>query len=52
MKKYKCLMCVYIYDPDVGGRKNGAESGTALNDLPHYWVCPDCSASKAHFDLV
>ncbi len=46
MKKYKCLMCGYIYDPDVGDTENGVEAGTAFEDLPDDWVCPECGAGK------
>jgi len=52
MKKYKCLLCGYIYDPAVGDPDNGVEAGTAFEDLPDDWVCPDCGANKGEFDLV
>jgi len=52
MKKYKCLMCGYIYDPAVGDPDNGVEAGTAFEDLPDDWVCPDCGASKDEFEPV
>jgi len=50
MTKYKCLMCGYIYDPDVGDPDNGVEAGTAFEDLPDDWVCPDCGAGKDEFE--
>jgi rubredoxin/flavin reductase (DIM6/NTAB) family NADH-FMN oxidoreductase RutF len=52
MKKYKCLMCGYIYDPAVGDADNGVEGGTAFEDLPDVWVCPECGAGKDEFELV
>jgi len=52
MKKYKCLLCGYIYDPAVGDPDNGVEAGTAFEDLPDDWVCPDCGAGKDEFELV
>jgi len=52
MKKYKCLMCGYIYDPDVGDTENGVEAGTAFEDLPDYWVCPECGAGKDEFEPI
>jgi flavin reductase (DIM6/NTAB) family NADH-FMN oxidoreductase RutF/rubredoxin len=52
MKKYKCLMCGYIYDPAVGDPDNDVEAGTAFEDLPDDWVCPDCGASKDEFEPV
>ena len=52
MKKYKCLMCSYVYDPVVGDVANGVAAGTAFEDLPDDWVCPDCGADKAEFEPV
>ena len=40
MKKYKCEVCGYIYDPQLGDPDNGIEPGTAFEDLPEDWVCP------------
>lgn len=50
MKKYKCRMCSYIYNPDVGDPDNGVVPGTAFEDLPDDWVCPDCGADKDEFE--
>jgi flavin reductase (DIM6/NTAB) family NADH-FMN oxidoreductase RutF/rubredoxin len=50
MKKYKCLMCGYIYDPAVGDPDNGVEADTAFEDLPDGWVCPECGAGKDEFE--
>ena len=52
MKKYKCLICGYIYDPAVGDPDNGVEAGTAFEDLPDDWVCPECGAGKDEFEPV
>ncbi len=52
MKKYKCLMCGYIYDPEVGDPDNDVEAGTAFEDLPDDWVCPECGAGKDEFEPV
>jgi len=52
MKKYKCLMCGYIYDPDVGDTENDVEAGTAFEDLPDDWVCPECGAGKDEFEPI
>ena len=52
MKKYKCLMCGYIYDPAVGDPDNDVEPGTAFEDLPDDWVCPDCGVGKDEFEPV
>jgi flavin reductase (DIM6/NTAB) family NADH-FMN oxidoreductase RutF/rubredoxin len=52
MKKYKCIMCGYIYDPANGDPDNGVDPGTAFEDLPDEWVCPDCGAGKDQFEPV
>ena len=52
MKKYKCLMCGYIYDPAVGDPDNGVKAGTAFENLPDVWVCPECGAGKDEFEPV
>ena len=40
--KYVCTVCAYVYDPEVGDPDNGVEPGTAFDDLPDDWVCPEC----------
>jgi len=52
MKKYKCLMCGYIYDPAVGDPDNGVAADTAFKDLPDDWTCPECGADKGEFEPV
>ncbi len=52
MKKYKCIMCGYIYDPAVGDSENGVQPGTAFENLPDDWVCPECGAGKDQFEPV
>ncbi len=52
MKKYKCLICGYIYDPAVGDPDNGVAAGTAFEDLPDDWVCPECGAGKDDFEPI
>ncbi len=52
MKKYKCLMCGYIYDPAVGDPDNGVAAGTAFEDLPDAWTCPECGVGKDEFEPI
>jgi len=52
MKKYKCIMCGYIYDPTAGDPDNGVKPGTAFENLPDDWVCPECGAGKDQFEPV
>ncbi len=52
MKKYKCLICDYIYDPTNGDPEHGIKPGTAFESLPASWVCPECGAAKSDFAPV
>jgi len=52
MKKYKCNVCGYIYDPAAGDPDNGAPAGTPFDKLPDNWVCPVCGAGKDQFEEV
>jgi rubredoxin len=50
MKKYICLPCGYIYNPEVGDPDEDIEPGTSFEeDLPEDWVCPVCGEDKNHF---
>jgi len=48
--KYKCTVCGYIYDPELGDPDGGIEPGTPFEDIPDDWVCPVCGASKDQFE--
>ena len=52
MSKYKCLVCGYIYDPAVGDSTQGVSAGTAFEDLPDTWVCPECGVTKDQFEKI
>ncbi|MDP8212721.1 MAG: rubredoxin [Candidatus Zapsychrus exili] len=52
MKKYKCTVCGYIYDPEVGDSDNGVAAGTAFEDISDDWVCPECGVGKDDFEVV
>ena len=49
MKKYICTVCDYIYDPAIGDPDSGIEPGTAFEDIPTKWECPDCGVTKEDF---
>ncbi|MGI6718296.1 MAG: rubredoxin [Bacteroidales bacterium] len=49
MRKYECDICGYVYDPEVGDPANGIPAGTAFEDLPDDWTCPDCGVDKSSF---
>ena len=52
MKKYKCEICGYIYDPSEGDPNCGIQSGTAFEDIPDDWECPLCGVGKEDFTSV
>jgi len=52
MDKWECLVCGYIYDPEVGDPDNGIKPGTPFEALPDDWICPDCGAGKDMFEKV
>ena len=52
MKKWECMACGYIYDPEVGDPDSGIEPGTAFEDLPEDWVCPECGVDKSMFEQI
>ena len=52
MEKWKCTVCSYIYDPEVGDPDADVEPGTAFEDIPEDWVCPECGASKDMFERL
>jgi len=52
MAKYKCTVCGYIYDPQLGDPDGGIKPGTPFEEIPDDWVCPVCGASKDQFEKI
>jgi len=52
VEKYRCTVCGYIYDPQIGDPENGIKPGTAFKDLPDTWVCPECGVGKDLFEKI
>ncbi len=52
MDKYRCTVCGYIYDPALGDPDSGVNPGTAFQDVPDDWICPECGAPKSAFEKV
>ena len=50
MTRHRCRWCGYVYDPARGEAQRGTPPGTAFEDLPADWSCPDCRAPKSDFD--
>jgi rubredoxin len=49
MKKFRCLICGYIYDEAEGDPSNDIAAGTLFADLPDDWECPICLVGKDQF---
>jgi rubredoxin len=52
MKKYRCVVCDYIYDPEKGDPDSGIAPGTPFEKIPDDWVCPICQVDKSNFEPV
>lgn len=52
MSKYRCTVCGYIYDPQVGDEAQGIKAGTPFDGLPSDWVCPECGVGKDMFEKI
>jgi rubredoxin len=52
MEKWECIACGYIYDPAEGDPDSGIAPGTAFEEIPDDWVCPDCGLGKDMFEKV
>ena len=52
MKKAKCTVCEYIYDPEKGDPDKEISAGTSFESLPEDWVCPLCGIGKEMFEKL
>ncbi len=52
MKTWICVVCGLIYEEEIGWPQEGIPAGTAWDDVPADWKCPECGASKAEFAMV
>lgn len=52
MKKYKCTVCGWVYDPALGDPDNGVAPGTPFEQVPADWVCPACGVAKEMFEVT
>ncbi|MDT4923802.1 MAG: hypothetical protein QOG01_1515 [Pseudonocardiales bacterium] len=46
MGKYRCEVCEYVYDESVGEPREGFPAGTAWEQVPDDWCCPDCGVRE------
>ena len=51
-KKWLCIICGFIYDEAKGWPEDGIAPGTAWEDVPEEWACPECLVGKADFEMI
>ncbi len=47
--RLECRICWYVYDPAIGDPVWQIAPGTAFDDLPAHWTCPNCAAERSDF---
>ena len=52
MAKFECIVCGWVYDEELGDPDSGVPAGTAWEDVPDEWLCPDCGVDTTDFMLV
>jgi len=52
MRKYRCVVSGYVYDPEEGDPESNIALGTEFEDIPDDWTFPVCRASKDQFEKV
>lgn len=50
MKKYRCTVCEWVYDPAIGDPDGGIAPGTPFEEIPDDWTCPICGVTKDNFE--
>jgi rubredoxin len=45
VKRFRCLVCGYVYSPVRGEPSRGIPAGTEFDDLPDTYTCPVCGAT-------
>lgn len=51
-KVWMCIICGWIYEEEKGCPEEGLAPGTRWEDVPEFWVCPDCGAGKEDFEMI
>ena len=52
MDKWECMICGYIYDPEVGDLDNDVDPRTSFERISDEWACPECGAGKEDFEKL
>ena len=50
--RLECKICWWVYDPKLGDPVWQIEPGTAFNDLPAHWRCPECDGDAEQFMVL
>ena len=51
-RRYRCMICGYIYEEEFGDPDSGLSPGTRWADIPEDWRCPECKVGKEDFELL
>jgi rubredoxin len=51
-KVWTCILCGFVYDEAEGLPASGIAAGTRWADVPADFICPECSATKADFEMI
>ena len=52
VKKWQCIVCGWIYDEAEGCDYEDIPPGTAWEDVPDDFVCPECGVGKEDFEMI
>lgn len=46
----QCSVCQWIYDPALGEPLQEVKPGTCWENVPDFFLCPECGLGKSVFD--
>lgn len=47
-----CAICAFVYEEEKGWPEDGIKPGTKWEDVPDDWICSECAATKASFEMI
>ncbi|MCC8552424.1 rubredoxin [Xanthomonas hortorum] len=51
-RTWMCVVCGFLYHEADGIPEEGIAPGTAWQDVPETWTCPDCGVTKDDFEMI
>ena len=51
-QKMSCTVCQWVYDPALGEPNQDVAPGTAWEDVPDSFLCPECGIGKEVFEPI